>query len=351
MVEDRKRIRWRLVATIGVLALVASACADGDEGPDDESPGTEEAGTMIDEMTGEMTGEMTRPAVPRGRAAGRFLLHLAEMVATMLVGMLVLGAAREGAVALGVPALPARPDLDAMLMVGDMVVAMTLWMRLRRHGWAAIGWMDAAMAAPFAVLLPLYWTGLVTAGGLMLWGHVLMVPAMAAAMLLRAGEYTGHGRAGHEHAGHEHAGHEHAGHGHGRRGLDLAWLGRRWPVALALVLFVLTTAPDDGSVPPWVVAGIAAMYPLLGMLRRSIRDRWTALLQAAGVAVFAGIAVLASVADPVTGALVVAAGLIGHAVWDAFHHRAGAVVWRWYAEACVYYDLLLAAAVVTAALV
>jgi hypothetical protein len=36
---------------------------------------------------------------------------------------------------------------------------------------------------------------------------------------------------------------------------------------------------------------------------------------------------------------------VGHGVWDVFHHRANAVVWRWYAETCIVYDLLLAAAV------
>lgn len=136
----------------------------------------------------------------------------------------------------------------------------------------------------------------------------------------------------------------------GRSWLVRRWPGlvRRWPIALGLALFTLTIADGSAEFPPWIVLGVALVYPVVGVLRRSIRDRSMALLQAAGLAVFAGIAVLAAVVDPVTSAFVVAAGLVGHAVWDAFHHRAGAVVWRWYAEACVVYDLLVAAAVVAA---
>ena len=75
------------------------------------------------------------------------------------------------------------------------------------------------------------------------------------------------------------------------------------------------------------------------------------LLQAAGLAVFAGISLLAAaLVGQDTGAYVLAAGLVGHGVWDAFHHRANAVVWRWYAEACLVFDVLLAAAVLASTL-
>ncbi|MFD6445276.1 hypothetical protein ACFWEJ_09235 [Promicromonospora sp. NPDC060204] len=263
--------------------------------------------------------------VSRARVVGRFLAHLAEMVVVMMLGMLALAPAWDLAgAALGVEAALARPDVGAVVMVLDMVAAMTVWMRVRRHGWAAIWEMNAAMAAPFAVLLALFWAGAATAGDLMLWGHVLMVPAMAGAMLLRPAEYTQH-----------------------VHGFDLAWLRGRWPVLLGLALLALTIAGGVGGLPPWLILGVALVYPVVGLVRRSIRGRSMVLLQAAGLAVFAVVALLATAfAGQDTGAYVVAAGLVGHAVWDAFHHRAGAVVWRWYAEACVVYDLLLAAAVV-----
>jgi flagellar biosynthetic protein FliP len=48
------------------------------------------------------------------------------------------------------------------------------------------------MYLPFLVLFPPLWAGLISAGTVMVGGHVLMLPAMAAAMLLRRAEYTGH---------------------------------------------------------------------------------------------------------------------------------------------------------------
>jgi hypothetical protein len=273
-------------------------------------------------------GHGTAPAA-RGRKVGRFLAHLAEMVVVMVLGMMLLAPAWDWAgAALGIGATLGRADVGAVVMVVDMVVAMTVWMRVRRHGWAAIWEMNAAMAAPFAVLLVLFRTGAVGAGDLMLWGHVLMVPAMAAAMLLRPAEYTEH-----------------------VHGFDLAWLGRRWPVLLGLALLAGTIAGGAGDLPAWLILAMALVYPVVGVLRNSIRGRSMVLLQAAGLAVFAGISLLATtLVGQDTGAYVLAAGLVGHGVWDAFHHRANAVVWRWYAETCVVYDLLLAGAVLATTL-
>lgn len=129
----------------------------------------------------------------RARKTLRFLAHLAEMVVVMVLGMMLLAPVWDWAgAALGIEPVLGRPDVAAVVMVLDMVVAMTVWMRVRRHGWAAIWEMNGAMAAPFVVLLVLFWAGAVTAGDMMLWGHVLMVPAMAGAMLLRRAEYTEH---------------------------------------------------------------------------------------------------------------------------------------------------------------
>ncbi|MEU4385832.1 hypothetical protein [Promicromonospora sp. NPDC023805] len=265
----------------------------------------------------------------RWRKVLRFHAHLVEMVVVMVLGMMLLAPVWDwvGA-AVGIEALLARPDAGAVVMVLDMVAAMTVWMRVRRHGWPAIWEMNAAMAAPFAVLLVLFWMGVMSAGDMMLWGHVLMVPAMAGAMLLRPAEYTEH-----------------------VHGFDLAWLRNRWPVLLGLLLLAGTIAGGVGGVPTWSILAMALVYPVVGIVRNSIRGRSMVLLQAAGLAVFAGISLLAGVlVGQDTGAYVLAAGLVGHGIWDAFHHRANAVVWRWYAEACLVFDVLLASAVLASTL-
>jgi hypothetical protein len=267
----------------------------------------------------------------RWRKVLRFHAHLVEMVVVMVLGMMLLAPAWDwvGA-AVGIEALLARPDIGAVVMVLDMVTAMTVWMRVRRHGRPAIWEMNAAMAAPFAVLLVLFWAGTIGAGDLMLWGHVLMVPAMAGAMLLRPAEYTEH-----------------------VHGFDLVWLRDRWPVLVGLLLLVgtLAGAGAGSGVPTWLVFAMALVYPVVGLLRNSIRGRSMVLLQVAGLVVFGGISLLAGVlVGQDVGAYVLAAGLVGHGVWDAFHHRANAVVWRWYAETCVVYDVLLAGAVLASTL-
>jgi hypothetical protein len=48
------------------------------------------------------------------------------------------------------------------------------------------------------------------------------------------------------------------------------------------------------------------------------------------------------------GAYLVAAGLLGHLAWDAYHYRANKAVVRSYAECCFVMDALFAVAVVIA---
>ena len=47
------------------------------------------------------------------------------------------------------------------------------------------------MYLPFVILLVPYWTGLISGGTLLDAGHLLMLPAMLAAMFRRLGDYTG----------------------------------------------------------------------------------------------------------------------------------------------------------------
>lgn len=137
------------------------------------------------------------PAAERSVALRRFTRHYLEMVVAMVVGMVVLGPMESAALgALGWSAALDRPDLNALVMATNMTLAMSAWMRWRGHTWTPIAEMAAAMYLPFVVLFVPLWLGAISAGTLMVAGHLLMLPAMAVAMLLRRDEYT------HAHHGH-----------------------------------------------------------------------------------------------------------------------------------------------------
>ena len=139
-------------------------------------------------MTTEILSAPDRHTVAhsRGHRVRHFVRHYLEMVVAMLAGMFVLGPL-EGLVW---PALTARPDVGVMVMATNMAIGMGAWMRFRGHSWRGIAEMSASMYLPFAVLLVPFWTGAIGGDVLMTWGHVLMLPAMAAVMLLRPAEYA-----------------------------------------------------------------------------------------------------------------------------------------------------------------
>ncbi|HEY0696903.1 MAG TPA: hypothetical protein VGD43_03735 [Micromonospora sp.] len=119
------------------------------------------------------------------------LRHFAEMVAAMLVGMMVLGAvARMGLMLVGWSEVLDRTEVAVVLMAVNMSIGMSVWMRYRRHSWASILEMDAVMVASFVVLLVPFWTGVLSAGAVMMVGHMLMLPAMALVMLRRWRDYV-----------------------------------------------------------------------------------------------------------------------------------------------------------------
>jgi hypothetical protein len=123
----------------------------------------------------------------------KFARHFAGMVAAMAVGMVVLHpvwmVVLDG---LGAAALMHNPYTGALIMATNMTVAMSAWMKVRGHRWRPIAEMGAAMYLPFLVLFVPLAFELIGSGALMLWGHLLMLPAMAGAMLLRPREYAHH---------------------------------------------------------------------------------------------------------------------------------------------------------------
>jgi hypothetical protein len=136
----------------------------------------------------------TLPRSEHPRAALVFLRHLGAMTLAMLVGMFAFG------LALGVIAGVAgsnlesvrvsQPELFMLGMGSAMSVTMVAWMRHRRHSWRQ-GWeMTAAMFVPVLGVLACYWAGAITADPICPLSCVLMIPAMAAAMLVRLDVYT-----------------------------------------------------------------------------------------------------------------------------------------------------------------
>jgi hypothetical protein len=122
----------------------------------------------------------------------RFLRHYLEMVAAMLLGMVVLGAALRGVLAFGGLRYPTQyAELVALEMAITMSAGMVAWMRHRGHGWAATLEMVGAMFAPAVVLVPLLWLGVIAGDALLLLEHLAMFPLMFLVMLRRRAEYGG----------------------------------------------------------------------------------------------------------------------------------------------------------------
>ncbi|MEV0592172.1 hypothetical protein [Nonomuraea cavernae] len=268
-----------------------------------------------------MTTE-TIPPVAASGARKRFLWHYVEMVLAMLAGMLLFAPVWD-AVTAG-SALFARPDVDVLVMATNMTLGMSIWMRYRGHTWAPIAEMGVAMYAPFLVLLLPYWLGALSEGGLMMAGHVLMFPAMLLVMLLRRAEYSA----------------PHAGPAPLPGGPVVAALVQRWPTWLGL-LITFDSWSSPGTPPPVLLVVLAGAYPVIGLFRRTLRDRRVLALQLAVVAGYAALALVAMSADPVTARYLIAAGWLAHALWDLGHFVANKVVPRGYAEACIAIDLVI----------
>jgi hypothetical protein len=136
------------------------------------------------------------PSAPAGSRPShrRLLRHYVEMLVAMFVGMLVVGGAIRGLLALTAVSYSTteQPELSVLEMAFDMSVGMAVWMRYRGHGWPSTLEMTGAMFAPAIALLPLLWLDVIGGDSLMLLEHVLMLPLMYVVMLRRRSEYGGH---------------------------------------------------------------------------------------------------------------------------------------------------------------
>jgi flagellar biosynthetic protein FliP len=133
---------------------------------------------------------MTTSTTLRRPALRRFVGHYLEIVVAAVAGMVVLGPAESMLLNPIWAEVVANFEAATLVMATNMTVAAGAWMRIRRHGWAAIAEMAVAMYASFLVLFPPLWLGVLSASGLMSLGHVLMLFTIAAAMLRRRDQYT-----------------------------------------------------------------------------------------------------------------------------------------------------------------
>jgi flagellar biosynthetic protein FliP len=83
-------------------------------------------------------------------------------------------------------------ELQALLMATSMSVGMTALMVWHRSPVSSIVEMCLAMYVSFAVLLPAHWLGLLSGEAVIVLGHVVMLPMMAAVMLRRREQYLDH---------------------------------------------------------------------------------------------------------------------------------------------------------------
>jgi flagellar biosynthetic protein FliP len=133
---------------------------------------------------------MTTSTTLRRPALRRFVGHYLEIVVAAVAGMVVLGPAESMLLNPIWAEVVANFEAATLVMATNMTVAAGAWMRIRRHGWAAVAEMAVAMYASFLVLFPPLWLGVLSASGLMSLGHVLMLFTIAAAMLRRRDQYT-----------------------------------------------------------------------------------------------------------------------------------------------------------------
>lgn len=118
-------------------------------------------------------------------------MHVGEMIAAMVAGMVVLGGAVAGALALAGASLSgASAPLNATVMAFTMTVPMVAWMRYRGHPSRHNAEMAASMVVPTALVIALYAAGAIASGTVLLAQHVVMIAAMVAAMLWRYQHYS-----------------------------------------------------------------------------------------------------------------------------------------------------------------
>lgn len=123
-----------------------------------------------------------------------------------------------------------------------------------------------------------------------------------------------------------------------------------WPLFAFTIVLITIGFVVPAFDPFWWMLGIAGALVVYGVARGSLRPPWGMPLAIGAMALIAVVAIVASLLGQPWAAVLVAAGLLAHAAWDVYHHRAGRVVVRSLAEFCAVLDTLLAVGIIVATL-
>ena len=114
-----------------------------------------------------------------------------------------------------------------------------------------------------------------------------------------------------------------------------------WPTLIVVTLGFVLLRSQDVVDPATVIVATAGAITVAGLIRST--GSLEMVVQATGLIIFTGLAVLGLMTAPEVARWVLAAGWVGHGLWDLAHLRRNAVVSRSYAEWCGVFDILLAA--------
>ena len=144
-------------------------------------------------MTSLAEATRSSPSTWRRRRWIAFARHFVVMLVAMYAGMLTLYPAYTLlARRLGyLDPTNELPVISAVAMALAMALPMAALMRRRLHTWWAISEMTAAMVIPTLAATFAHLVGAIPAAAVMTIGHITMIPAMLAVMLLRFDHYAG----------------------------------------------------------------------------------------------------------------------------------------------------------------
>jgi hypothetical protein len=118
--------------------------------------------------------------------------------------------------------------------------------------------------------------------------------------------------------------------------------GASWPVFWLVFVVIGVSKVVGGPDSTWVLLGVAAVFAVYG----AVRNAQGLPRQALAMAVFGGAAAATVLVGGDFGAYLVAAALLAHSGWDAYHLRTGKVVSRSMAEFCFVLDAVVAIAMI-----